>query len=136
MPGTAGGGTVPPEWEERIRKALSTVTDPCCRDVGLSVVDMGLVDRIARTGDGVEVHVVLTTGWCPFTAYLFEEMREAVERALPEAGRVEVRVDWGKAWSSDRLSPRAAAELLFLPSPKEVRGGSPAPSADERRPFR
>ncbi|ADU50685.1 protein of unknown function DUF59 [Thermaerobacter marianensis DSM 12885] len=114
---------VPPEWEERVRQALASVTDPCCKDLGLSVVDMGLLEGLRRTEDGLELRVVLTTGWCPFTAYLFDEMRDAVEKAIPEAGRVRVQVDWGKAWTTDRLSPRASKELLFLPPPQSARKG-------------
>jgi metal-sulfur cluster biosynthetic enzyme len=44
-----------------ITQALGGVYDPCCRDKGISVVDMGLLHR-ARISDGVaHVELVLTS---------------------------------------------------------------------------
>ncbi|HEX6988917.1 MAG TPA: iron-sulfur cluster assembly protein [Bacillota bacterium] len=115
-----------PDLERRVRQALAGVTDPCCKDLGLSVIDMGLLEGVERRGDTIELQVVLTTGWCPFTAYFFEDMKEAVLRAVPEARDVEIKVDWQTAWTPERLSERAAAELVFLPAPHEVRANAGA----------
>ena len=37
-----------PQWAE---DALSEVYDPCCREKGISVVDMGLVRSVRQAGD-------------------------------------------------------------------------------------
>ncbi len=48
------------------RDALAGVYDPCCREKGISVLDMGLV-RSVQVEDEDEVAMVellLTSGWC------------------------------------------------------------------------
>jgi metal-sulfur cluster biosynthetic enzyme len=103
----------------RIMDALRTVYDPCCRDKGVSVVDMGLVDHVAVDGDRASVQLVLTTGWCPFAVDLLGAITERI-RSLPEVAAASVEVTWDKAWSTDRLSDDARAKLRFLPDPSSV----------------
>lgn len=104
----------------RIFDALRTVLDPCCRERGISVVDMGLVHDIAvdPTGDAT-VEILLTSGWCPFQVDLLEQMEVAV-RSVPGVAGATVRIRLDEAWSTARLSPEANAKLRFLPEPAEV----------------
>jgi metal-sulfur cluster biosynthetic enzyme len=74
--------------------ALHDVYDPCCREKGISVVDMGLV-RSAERDDGgrLRVELLLTSGWCPFAARVLEEVQQRLEartklRFLPEPAAV------------------------------------------------
>jgi len=108
-----------PDTPARIIDALRTVYDPCCRDKGISVVDMGLIEDVAVDGDDASVRLVLTTGWCPFASHLLTAITERVE-SLPEVGSAKVAVTWETAWTSDRLSPEARAKLRFLPDPVAV----------------
>jgi metal-sulfur cluster biosynthetic enzyme len=101
---------------DSIVDALRTVYDPCCRDKGVSVVDMGLVRSVAVDGDTAEVQLLLTTGWCPFVSHLLTAITERVE-SLPEIAGARVRVVWDEAWTTDRLSDDARAKLRFLPDP-------------------
>jgi metal-sulfur cluster biosynthetic enzyme len=103
----------------RIIDALRTVYDPCCREKGISVVDMGLVREVAVDGDNASVQLILTTGWCPFAAHLLSAITERIE-ALPEVGGARVEVTWDEAWTTDRLSDEARAKLRFLPDPRSV----------------
>src|SRR5215467_7234180 len=100
-----------PQWA---LDALRDVYDPCCREKGISVVDMGLV-RSGRVEDGhARVELLLTSGWCPFAARVLTDVRDRVE-ALPGVDSAEVEVVWDEAWTTDRLSPAAARMLRFLP---------------------
>jgi metal-sulfur cluster biosynthetic enzyme len=103
----------------RIVDALRTVYDPCCRDKGISVVDMGLVRDVAVDGDRASVELILTTGWCPFAANLLTAISERIQ-ALPEVSAASVQVTWDEAWTSERLSDDARAKLRFLPDPRSV----------------
>jgi metal-sulfur cluster biosynthetic enzyme len=107
------------ETSGRIRAALSTVYDPCCRDKGISVVDMGLVHRVSVHDRHARVELLLTSGWCPFAARVLTEVTERVEE-LPEVDTAEVAVVWDTAWTTDRLSESARAKLRFLPDPAAV----------------
>ena len=105
-----------PQWA---LDALSDVYDPCCREKGISVVDMGLVRSVQETGDQVRVELLLTSGWCPFAARVLTEVQQRME-AQPGVAAAEVEVVWDEPWTTDRLSQRAAALLRFLPPPAQV----------------
>jgi metal-sulfur cluster biosynthetic enzyme len=122
---TLTGGTRPydddgmselPTW---VRDALAGIYDPCCREKGISVLDMGLV-RSVRLEDGVaKVELLLTSGWCPFAASVLTEVRDQILRA-PGISDADVSIVWDEAWTTDRLSPRAMQILRFLPPPSAV----------------
>jgi len=100
--------------------ALSEVFDPCCREKGISVVDMGLLRSAEQDGSGaVRVELLLTSGWCPFAAGVLTEVEETVA-AMPGVTSTDVEIVWDEAWTTDRLAPSALAKLRFLPSPAQV----------------
>jgi len=105
-----------PQW---VHDALSDVYDPCCHEKGISVMDMGLVRSVRETGDEVRVELLLTSGWCPFAAQVLTEIKDRME-AQPGVSHADVEIVWDEAWTTDRLSPRAASLLRFLPLPARV----------------
>jgi metal-sulfur cluster biosynthetic enzyme len=122
------------EVDSDIAAALRSVFDPCCREKGISVVDMGLLRR-ARVEDGVAtVELLLTSGWCPFAAAVLTDVEDAV-RALPGVEQASVEIVWDEVWTSDRLSESARATLRFLPPPAEV-GDARSYAAARRAPER
>jgi metal-sulfur cluster biosynthetic enzyme len=104
---------------QRFIDALADVYDPCCREQGISVVDMGLLHRVSVADGHARVELLLTSGWCPFAARVLTEVRERVE-ALPDVESAEVEVVWDEPWTTGRLSPAARARLRFLPDPAAV----------------
>jgi metal-sulfur cluster biosynthetic enzyme len=98
---------------------LSGVYDPCCREKGISVVDMGLVKSVAVADGHARVELLLTTGWCPFAARVLDEVEQAVVNA-PGVRSAEVAVVWEETWTADRLSPSAARKLRYLPDPAAI----------------
>jgi len=100
-------------------EALSDVYDPCCREKGISVVDMGLVRSVRESDGEVRVELLLTSGWCPFAARVLTEVRDRIEEQ-PGVTSADVEIVWDEAWTTDRLSPRAASLLRFLPPPADV----------------
>lgn len=106
---------IPPRYLD----ALSDVYDPCCREKGISVVDMGLVHTVSVHDRHARVELLLTSGWCPFAARVLTDVRERIE-AMPEVDSAEVEVVWHTAWTTDRLSADARATLRFLPEPVAV----------------
>jgi metal-sulfur cluster biosynthetic enzyme len=105
-----------PQWA---LDALSDVFDPCCREKGISVVDMGLVRSVRESGGDVRVELLLTSGWCPFAARVLTEIKDRIE-SQPGVSSADVEIVWDEAWTTDRLSPRAASLLRFLPPPAQV----------------
>jgi metal-sulfur cluster biosynthetic enzyme len=99
--------------------ALRSVYDPCCRERGISIVDMGLVRSIEVEEGRTRVELLLTSGWCPFASRMLSEARQAVE-AMPSPGDVVIEVVWNEPWTMDRLSDEARSKLRFLPDPVAV----------------
>ena len=105
-----------PDWAVR---ALSGVYDPCCREKGISVVDMGLLRSATVNGTHARVELLLTSGWCPFATRLLGEIEDALI-ARPNVDTYGVEVVWDEAWTTDRLSEFAVGKLRFLPDPASV----------------
>ena len=98
---------------DKVMTALRDCYDPCCRDRGISVVDMGLIEDVRVEGSEVRIDMLLTTGWCPFVANLFNMMGERVKQC-DGVENVKVQVLWNPVWTMDRLSD-SAREKLTLP---------------------
>jgi metal-sulfur cluster biosynthetic enzyme len=105
-----------PEWAVR---ALSDVYDPCCREKGISVVDMGLLRSVTVADGHARVELLLTSGWCPFAARVLTDVEAAIA-AQPGVDSCEVEIVWDEAWTTDRLAESAVAKLRFLPDPVAV----------------
>ena len=86
--------------------ALDNCYDPCCRDRKISVVDMGLIERIEIRDREVSIEMVLTTGWCPFATRLLGMVEEEVG-SLPGVDSVDVEVVWDPTWTPQRMSAGA-----------------------------
>jgi metal-sulfur cluster biosynthetic enzyme len=115
--------------DDGIRERLTTVYDPCCREKGISVVDMGLLHRACIDADGAaRVELLLTSGWCPFASTVLTEV-ERVVAGMPGVTSAEVEIVWDEAWTTDRLAPSARDALRFLPPPDRV--GDPAAYVQE-----
>ncbi|MBR1368783.1 serine acetyltransferase [Methanocalculus chunghsingensis] len=74
--------------EEEVRKALRTVIDP---EVGIDIVDLGLVKEVHVEDDTVLVSMVLTTSACPLVDYLKDQVKRTV-LGLGEIKHVEVEI--------------------------------------------
>jgi metal-sulfur cluster biosynthetic enzyme len=105
-----------PDWAVR---ALADVYDPCCREKGISVVDMGLLQSVTVADRHARVELVLTSGWCPFAARVLTDVQEAIA-GQPGIDSCEVEIVWDAAWTPDRLSESATRKLRFLPDPVTV----------------
>ncbi len=97
--GSAEPASTPP-GEADIRRALREVLDP---EIGVNVVDLGLIRDIRSNGKGVEVRMVLTSPACPFAGYLVEQVRRQVRR-MTNGNSVEV-VLVDELWTWDDTSP-------------------------------
>ncbi len=103
-------GKHPPPSQDEVLEALQACYDPCCRDRKISVVDMGLIEQISIRGRDVGINMVLTSGWCPFVAHLFEMIQDKLQ-GLPGVNNVDVAVVWTSTWTPDRMSEEARSKL-------------------------
>lgn len=110
-PAIAGGSDAEPPTAAAARsglapadvtEALRGVLDP---ELGMSIVDLGLVYGIEVAGGDVRITMTLTAPGCPLHDVLSEWAREAVAR-LPGVERVEVVITFDPPWSPDRIARR------------------------------
>jgi len=98
-----GGSDVAPDvTPERVTEALRAVVDP---ELGLSVVDLGLIYGVAVEGGAVRVTMTLTAPGCPLHGVMADWVRRAV---LGMAGveEVDVRLTFDPPWTPARIESR------------------------------
>jgi metal-sulfur cluster biosynthetic enzyme len=83
--------------QQTIMDALQPVDDP---ELGISIVDLGMVRDIVISGATVEVRMVLTAPFCPLADWITEQVREAVAAVTGvQEARVTLLPDrWDPAW--------------------------------------
>ena len=101
--------------DSEIAECLLDVLDP---EVGLSIVDLGLVYEAARGADGIRVAITLTTRACPLGEMIVEDARERLAGRFPDEARIEVELVWQPPWNPDLITDRGR-ELLGR-QPKEA----------------
>jgi metal-sulfur cluster biosynthetic enzyme len=92
----------------KVLEALKGVTDP---ELGVNIVDLGLVYRAERGPEGIEVTLTLSTRSCPLSEMIVEEVREALRANFADAPAIKVELVWDPPWTPDRMS-EAARRLL------------------------
>lgn len=92
---------------DEVYSRLRQVDDP---ELGLNLVDLGLIYGVASDGGHVRITMTLTTRGCPMHAALVPAVRAAVA-SLPGAEDVEVELIWEPPWTPERLSPVGAVAL-------------------------
>ena len=96
------GSRVPAE--EEIRAALRSVDDP---EVGVNIVDLGLVYRIEVSPERVRIELTMTSPACPLGDLVIDGSRQAVGAILPKGMDVEIELVWDPPWTPDRMSEDA-----------------------------
>ncbi len=102
----------PAEPAERIDKsvvlwALQGVVDP---ELGINIVDLGLVYDVRIDGTKVGVDMTLTTPGCPLHNTLVD-WAEATLQNLAGVTEATVNLVWSPPWTPDRVSKAALKQL-------------------------
>ena len=85
--------SAPSQQELAVRVALEAVLDP---EIGLSVIDLGLIREINIFPDRTHVRMMLTTPFCPYAPQMMADVKQATEAVVPVPCDVELMPD---AWS-------------------------------------
>ena len=90
--------------EQSIRDALRNVIDP---EVGMNVVDLGLIYDIEIGPDRVRVAMTMTTPACPMSSMITEDAREAIRDIAPDGAEIAVDLVWDPPWGPERMTESA-----------------------------
>ncbi|HHY51048.1 MAG TPA: metal-sulfur cluster assembly factor [Alphaproteobacteria bacterium] len=91
-----------------LRDCLREVLDP---ELGVNIVDLGLVLLAERTSEAVTVRLTLTSRACPLGDMVLAEVRQKVAQSYPDVARMDIRLVWDPIWTPDRITDRGYALL-------------------------
>ena len=94
-----------------VREALREVEDP---ELGVNVVDLGLIYDVETDGADVRVVLTLTTPGCPLHATLREAVDRSVRLMVPGVGRVDVDLVWEPRWDPSRITDEGREALGWV----------------------
>lgn len=97
-----------PVNEQHVRTVLRQIVDP---EVGINIVDLGLVYCVAVETACVRVALTMTSPACPLGEMMIEEARDALLAACPEHTEVVVELVWKPAWQPSMMSREARQTL-------------------------
>lgn len=95
---------------EQLRELLKEVYDP---ELGVNIVDLGLVYELEEKPDQIYVRMTLTTPGCP----MHDTIVGAVKWVLTEnTNKADIEVDlvWEPKWSPSMMSEAAKESLGFV----------------------
>jgi len=99
---------VQPALEEgALRQALRQVIDP---ELGLNVIELGLVYEIDIHDGDVEVQMTLTSPGCPAGPQIMDDVQRTL-KMLDGVKSVNVALVWEPYWTPERIDPRVRAVL-------------------------
>lgn len=93
--------------EDLVTGLLGDVIDP---ELGVDIVNLGLVYDVQTDADAVVVRMTLTTPGCPLGAYLDDEVSRCLAQ-LPGHPAVSVDVVWDPPWSPTMMTDEAKRML-------------------------
>ncbi len=92
---------------ERVKKALSEVIDP---EIGINIVDLGLIYDIKVEDDTVNVKMTLTVPGCPLGNFILTQAKEKIEE-IEGVKNVNIELVWDPPWNISMISEEAKKML-------------------------
>jgi metal-sulfur cluster biosynthetic enzyme len=93
-----------PEMMEPLRASLQEVVDP---EIGLNIVELGLVRDMEIEDDQAKMTMILTTPFCPYGPALLEMARKKAEDALNMSVTLEMGLEM---WDFSMMEEGAGAD--------------------------
>lgn len=102
--------------EDMVRAALRNVYDP---EIGLNIVDLGLVYDVTvdEAGKQVKVDMTLTTPACPAGPMIIENAQKEIlslRDVHPQLEDAKINLVWTPFWNPSLMSEEAKEELGYF----------------------
>jgi metal-sulfur cluster biosynthetic enzyme len=105
LDGAAAGGTL---TVEDVEEAMRDVVDP---ELGINVVDLGLLYGVDIDGSDVTLDMTLTSAACPLTDVITDQTEQALEGLASE---VAINWVWMPPWGPDKITEDGREMLRAL----------------------
>ena len=96
---------------EDILAALKAVIDP---ELGINIVDLGLVYQATHNPNGIDVAFTMTTPACPLGEMMTEEIKLVLRDRFPGTPDVRVELVWDPPWSPELMNEESRRQLGVL----------------------
>ena len=93
-----------PELTGGLRDALREVVDP---EIGLNIIELGLVRDIVIEDKSATVNMILTTPFCPYGPAMLDVTRQKAEKFLQRPTTIEMGMEM---WDLSMMEEGAGAE--------------------------
>jgi metal-sulfur cluster biosynthetic enzyme len=103
----AAAGNGAGDLRDQVTEALRNVHDP---ELGINIVDLGLVYDVRIEGDTVHIDYTLTTMGCPIGPMIEEEIKRMLE-PIEGIDQVEAEMTLTPPWTPEKMSEEAKAAL-------------------------
>lgn len=92
---------------QHIIQALRDIVDP---ELGVNIIDLGLVYDIQLKGGAVRITMTLTTPACPLDGYFKAEVEKRLAQ-IPDVVNAEIIFTFDPLWDKSRIAPEAKLQL-------------------------
>ena len=96
--------------KDEVLEILRKVIDP---EIGINVVDLGLVYDVNIDDRKLDVDMTMTTAACPLGAYITDQADMLLRQFFPEA-EVNVNLVWHPPWTPEMMSDAARQQLGWM----------------------
>ena len=93
--------------EDAVFAAVKEIIDP---EVGINIVDMGLIYGVDIEADTVNITMTLTSPGCPAGGQLINGTQHVTQQ-LEGVGEVNINVVWTPRWTPEMMTEEAKDEL-------------------------
>jgi metal-sulfur cluster biosynthetic enzyme len=110
LDGEGNGSPDPTTVKEQVLEVLKNVEDP---ELGINIVDLGLVYEVNIEGESVHIVYTLTTMGCPIGPMIEAEMKRFLS-GVEGISTVNAEMVLRPPWSPEMMSEEAKAALGFF----------------------
>jgi metal-sulfur cluster biosynthetic enzyme len=100
----------PDGLKDQVMEALRQVDDP---ELGINIVDLGLVYEVAIEADTVHIEYTLTTMGCPIGPLIEAQIKQLIE-PIEGIENVDAEMVLTPPWTPEKMSEEAKAALGFF----------------------
>ncbi len=94
--------------KKTIKNKLKEVLDP---ELGISIVDLGLIYEIKIEKEKVKIVMTLTTIGCPLFSLIEEEVKNRLKELGLKEEEIKLELTFDPPWTIERMSNEARAML-------------------------
>jgi metal-sulfur cluster biosynthetic enzyme len=97
--------------EDEVFETLRAVIDP---EIGINIVDLGLVYDVQIAGDSLFIALTMTTPACPLSGHLLSQAETVIRQRFPALKALKIELVWEPLWNPMMMSWAARETLGWM----------------------